>query len=352
MDAMTKNRPLIISENELLVDDLVRISAAAGAHATVVSDAGAARGFWPRANLVLVDGEVARSAQMQQLRRRSDVVLVTYDAKSDGVWKDAVAIGAEHVVALPEGEVWLVERLAEHREEPARAGRVLCVTGVCGGAGASTFAVALASAAARLDLKVVVIAGDRGGGGLDIAFGIEDAAGMRWPEFAHVSGRLAADTMTNALPIAFGAQVLSWDRRTEIILEAEAFESVLDAATRGYDLVIVDVPRLGVVHDWVRDRIADLVVMVPTRVRAVSAALQFLRDRPPVNLAVVARAAAPLDPIDVAEVIGEPFAAVIKHDESIAKRADHGDPPGVNGRDEYSRAAMAVLASLGIAGSS
>ena len=62
----------------------------------------------------------------------------------------AVAVGAEHVVALPEAESWLVSRAHRGRGGPASAAAaVLAVVGGRGGAGASVLAAAVAVTAVR-----------------------------------------------------------------------------------------------------------------------------------------------------------------------------------------------------------
>lgn len=345
----TTARPLIISDDLAVIDDLVRITAAAGTEALVVSDAGAARAAWPRASMVLVGAGDANSTQFTHLPRRENVVLVTYDENAEGVWKDAVAIGAEHVVALPDGQTWLVERLASWREGPVRHGRLVAVTGVCGGAGASTFTVALSCAIARGGASVLAVDGDRLGGGLDLAFGIEYAEGMRWPEFADVNGRLSADALRSALPIAFGVSVLSWDRRIWAPLDSTTVDSVLDAATRAFDVVLIDAPRGSHLDDWVREHVSDVVAVVPTRVRAVSAAVQQLDRFASATLHVVARAIPPLEAADVSDALDREVIAVLKEDAQLGKRADQGDPPGTSERESIAKAAHQVIESLRIA---
>jgi Flp pilus assembly CpaE family ATPase len=77
-------------------------------------------------------------------------VLVGSDLDDADVWQRAVQVGAEHVVFLPDAEVWLVERLSDaaHRSTGAEA-PVVAVVGGRGGAGATTLACSLALTAAR-----------------------------------------------------------------------------------------------------------------------------------------------------------------------------------------------------------
>lgn len=343
MTVLSVARPLVVSSDDAIVDDLVRLAAAAGTDVTVVSDAALAVAQWPKASMVLVGADEAAAMSLCVVTRRTGVVVVTRDTEATDVWKDAVAIGAEHVVALPTGEQWLVERLAQLREGPNRDGRVIAVSGVCGGAGASTFAVALACTAARRGQRTLLIDGDRTGGGLDIAIGIEDAVGARWPELVDVEGRLSLDSLAHALPKAFDVSVLSWDRRHSAPATLEAIDSVMDAAIRGFDTVIVDAGRSGQLYDWVLSHGIPIAMVIPSRLRAVGAAMAVLDGDAGSNAVVVARATSSLSVNDVAEALGRPVVAVIKDDDTIAKRCENGDPAGNHERDDLAHAATVIL---------
>ncbi len=76
-------------------------------------------------------------------------MLVSRDQDDPGVWQRAVEIGADHVLVLPDGEQWLVDRIADVAEGVGRPALTVGVIGGRGGAGASTLACALAVTAAR-----------------------------------------------------------------------------------------------------------------------------------------------------------------------------------------------------------
>ena len=67
--------------------------------------------------------------------------------------------------------------------------------------------------------------------------------GARWPELLNASGRVSAAALRSALPSIDGLAVLSWDRSDVTALPPEAMRSVLGAAQRSSDLVVVDLPR-------------------------------------------------------------------------------------------------------------
>ena len=192
---MTGTRPLLVSADTELIDDVLRLAAANGVEVHLATDAESARSRWQLAPLVLVGGDVATTVAGAGMGRRRAVVLVSRRPTADD-WQSAVALGAEHVVSLPDGERWLIDRIADTGEGVPRDGAVVAVVGAGGGAGASTFAATLAVAAASRSLRVLLVDGDRSGGGLDVLLGMEDATGIRWPDLVEARGRLGRPRST------------------------------------------------------------------------------------------------------------------------------------------------------------
>ncbi|MYQ49595.1 septum formation initiator, partial [Streptomyces sp. SID4985] len=185
-------RPLIVTEDALLLDDLLRLCAAAGATPEVhhcVPDLGG----WSEAPLVLVGDDAAR--RVRGAARRRGVVLVGRDQDDPDVWKRAVEIGADHVLMLPDGEQWLVDRIADVAEGVGRPALTVGVIGGRGGAGASTLACALAVTSAREGVRTLLVDADPLGGGLDVLLGGESAEGLRWPAFAASRGRVGGGAL-------------------------------------------------------------------------------------------------------------------------------------------------------------
>jgi secretion/DNA translocation related CpaE-like protein len=237
------DRPLVVTADAGLLDDLLRLSAAADVELEVASDAAAARRAWAGAPLVLIGPDLAVLLARRPPPRRDDVVLIGGDLDDAGVWQRAVTLGAEHVAFLPDADDWLVDRLADARERAGLSPGVLaCVVGGRGGAGASTLAAALGVTAVRRGRRALLVDADPLGGGLDLVLGGEDTAGLRWPDLAGTRGRIAGDSLTGALPTVEGLVVLSWDRGSPLVVDPDALGSVLAAGTRAHDLVLVD-PR-------------------------------------------------------------------------------------------------------------
>ncbi|MFI1014196.1 septum site-determining protein Ssd [Streptomyces sp. NPDC020965] len=266
-----RNRPLIVTEDADLLDDLLRLCAAAGAEPEVHHSVPERRGSWESAPLVLVGDDAA--ARCRDVTRRSGVLLVGHDQDEPDVWRWAVEIGADSVLRLPEAEGWLLDRIADVVEGVGRPALTVGVIGGSGGAGASTLACALAVTAARSGHRTMLVDGDPLGGGIDVLLGGERVEGRRWPDFAASKGRVAGGALEESLPELHQLRVLSWDRGDAVVVPPEAMRSVLAAARRRGGVVVIDLPRR--VDAGAAEALAQLdlgLLVVPGELRAVAAA--------------------------------------------------------------------------------
>ncbi|MEV6954981.1 septum site-determining protein Ssd [Streptomyces sp. NPDC051183] len=355
-------RPLIITEDPVLLDDLLRLCAAAGAephvHHAVPGQSGAGTGVsgdaggggsgggsggdagWESAPLVLVGDDAAR--RVRGAPRRDGVFLVGRELDDPLVWQRALEIGAEEVLRLPDAEGLLVDRIADVVEGAGRPALAVGVIGGSGGAGASTLACALALRAARAGERTILIDGDPLGGGMDVLLGGEAAEGLRWPDFAGSRGRVGAGALEESLPELHALRVLSWDRGDRVVVPPAAMRSVVAAARRRGGVVVVDLPRR--VDEAVAEVLAqlDLVLMVvPGELRAVAAAgrvaagvRMVARD---VRVVVRGRGPGGLDAEAVAGLLGAPLAGEVPVEVGLPGRVAEGEPPGAQGRGALAR---------------
>ena len=270
---MAHERPLMVVTDEALLDEVLRLAAAVGCELQRAPDVLAARPAWSRAPLVLVDEE----ALAHELPRRPGLLLVTKGAPPGSVWQRAFDAGIERVVPLPDREADLVGALADIAEGPTiPGGCVIGVVGGRGGAGASSFAAALALTASGDGSGALLIDCDPLGGGLDMVLGAETADGVRWPALGLDGGRISMPALREALPEHqhHGRRLpfLSCDDSGAGPTRA-ALASVVDAGRRAGTAVVCDLPRhLGPAAEAVLAR-ADLIVMVvPAEVRACASA--------------------------------------------------------------------------------
>ena len=249
------HRPLLITSDPLLLDDVVRLAAAAGVEMLVREDVSASA--WSRAPLVFVGDDALAAAARQSLPRRDSVVVVRRgsglgrDDTPASTWQAAVALGAEHVAELPDAGRWVVDRLAESGDAPSSGGPVLsCVPGV-GGAGATALAAILARESRGLLVDI-----DPYGPAIPVE------GGVRWPDLAGTRGRIPPGSLRGALPSVHGAHVLTGTPEARFPVPEEALASVLESAARGFACTVVDTPRADADPTRVAWSRSDAVIVV------------------------------------------------------------------------------------------
>lgn len=339
--------PLVVTGDDRLLDDLLRLAAASGIEVQVAADPAGARGRYSSAPLVLVGVDQAEGCVRARLPRRVDVVIVAPDRPgaageagpaepAPDPWEHAETLGAAHVATLPAAQQWLVERLAGcQRQSPP--GRVVAVLGGRGGAGASVLATGLAVTAVQHGRRVLLVDADPLGGGLDLVLGWEDDRGLRWPELAGTSGRLDPTALVGALPGRGDLAVLSFDRREQATIDPEAMTAVLDAGRRARELVVVDLPRrLDPAAEVALHAADDGLLVVPAEVRAVTAAARVaaVAAEHCTQLRLVVRGPSPgrLTTDEISNSLGLPVAGSLRPELGLPATLEGGLPPTATGR--------------------
>ncbi|ORW31715.1 hypothetical protein AWB91_14380 [Mycobacterium paraense] len=310
-----------------LRDETDRVAAAVGVRVVHVGAAAVSRKTWSAAAAVVLDEAAAQRCGQLGLPRRTHVSVVAPAPPATATWAAAVAVGAERVLTLPGHERELIRVLAEAGEsarDDGPRGRVVAVVGGCGGAGASSFAVAVAHAAG--DALLVDL--DPWGGGIDLLMGGESAPGLRWPDLALEGGRLNWSAVREALPRHRGISVLSGARHG-YELGGAPVDAVVDAGRRGGAAVVCDLPRRLTDATQAALDAADLVVVVSrcdVRACAATAAMAPVLAGANPNLGLVVRGPSPggLRATEVAEIAGLPLVASIKAQPQLARQSEHG----------------------------
>lgn len=347
-------RVLVATGSADLLDDLLRLSSAAGVEVEVAPDAAGARRSWVSAAGVLVGDDLAPALLLRPPARRDGVVLVGVDQDDAGVWRRGVDLGAGHVVFLPDAEPWVVGWLADRVDVlPGLLGTglVVGVVGGRGGAGASTLTVALGLAAVRREAEALVVDMDPLGGGLDLMLGLEHAPGLRWPDLAASRGRVSATSLRSAVMTVDGLGVLPWSRDDLFALPPEAVAAVLSAAARAYDLVVVDLPRtLDADAEEAAARCSVTYLVVPAEVRAVSAAARVAAVLGGVtpSLEVVVRGPSPsgLGVEEVADALGLSLGGAMRAEPRLSATLDRGELPGSGARSPLARLSNSLVGGL------
>ncbi|MEU0520880.1 septum site-determining protein Ssd [Streptosporangium sp. NPDC006007] len=342
------DRPLVITDDHDLLDDLLRVAAAAGVELDVAHVPAHARPYWNRAPLVVVGGDMADALAVTAPPPRRRVLLVTNIPDDPDTWRKCVAVGAQAVLELPSAERRLVDEFADAVEPAARAGVVVCVAGGRGGAGASVLAAALALSASRQSLRTLLVDADPLGGGLDLLLGQEEAGGARWSDLVARQGRVSFTALQAALPTFAGLTLLSFHRGEVETIPAEAMRSVLEAGWRGFDLVVVDLPRHPD-HAAVEalSRATTTLLVVTADVRGVLAAAQVLAGlrKHTGEVRAVVRGGV-LDDDVVTASLGMPYAGGLPDQPRLVAALNRGDLPPLGRRTPLGRFCASFLRSL------
>jgi secretion/DNA translocation related CpaE-like protein len=349
-----QTRPLAFVEDEDLLDEVLKLAAAAGCDVECATNVAQARLNWNNAPLVVLDAAAAPKCAQAAFPRRTTVFLVSAQPAPPNLWEQAVKTGAERVLELPGAQTWLVNALADATESPAATtGRAIAVIGARGGAGASVFAAALGVTALRTAHNALLIDCDPLGGGLDLVLGAETEQGLRWPDMHLRAGRVAASSLHNALPTRTRGKstlTLLSGARKGASPAPEAVAAVLEAGRRAGETVICDLPRTLDPAAQAAIARTDLTVMVvPGELRACVSA-RLLAERLSdfgVTPSLVIRGPAPggLTPDQITKATGLPLLVAMRPEPHLPQSLDRGEfAPRPKG--PLSRAARTTLAEL------
>ena len=338
--------PLIITRDESLLDELLRLCAAAGVTPEVAGDAVTSLRSWTAAPLVLLGADLTAEVGVLQPVRRPGVHVVALGRVPDDLFRVALAVGAENVSELPASGSWVVESLTDVGDART-SGQVIGVLGGSGGAGATTFACALGQVAA-LTSDAVVVDCDPLGPGVDRVLGLEGRPGFRWDALCQTTGRLSARALREALPHRGRLGVLSWYAAGTGTLQAFAAREAVSASRRGHDTVVLDLPRSP---DPLVDELCSrcdrlLVLVVPTVAGVAAAARLCARFSDFAGVGLVVRGLG-VEPDEVARATGVPVVATMLDQRGLEEAIDLGLGPVRNPRGRLGRAAREVLAVRG-----
>lgn len=342
--------PLVVTGDPDLLDDLLRLAAAGGTEVEVAADPAAARPRFATAPLVMIGADQAASCLRARLPRRPRMVIVGHTPEAEATWEVAERLGAEHVAALPMAEPWLVDRFAE-RFATTAAGRVLAVIGGRGGAGASILAGGLAVTAVAAGRRTLLVDADPVGGGLDLVLGWEGMNGLRWPALAESTGRVDPPALLKALPHRGDLVLLSFDRNEVLAVPGEAMAATLDAARRGRDVIIADLPRQLDDAATLALAAADrAILIVPAELRATAAASRIaaVATMHCKDISVVVRGPAPgrLRAREVARSIGLPLAGSLRPEPGLCKALEEGEAPAAKGQGPLAELCKRLISQL------
>ncbi|GGF49522.1 ATPase AAA [Marmoricola endophyticus] len=353
---------LLVTRDDLLTAEVVRLAAAAGVEPVVVREVGDALRSWSGAGPVLVGADLAEPLSQAGPPRRPQVYVVGHSPVPDHLFKWALEIGAETLAALPVSEGWLVEMLTDAGDATAAAqGRLVGVLGGSGGAGATVFACALAQSLAASGSTLLVDA-DPWGAGVDRVLGAESEKGVRWDSLVSSTGRLSARALKEALPTRRGVAVLGWPAPAgpaavvpdgpalpQPVLQPFAMREVLSAGCRGHDTTVLDLPRHpGQATDEALARCHRVVLVTGCTVAAVTSASRTatrLRGHS-ADLHVVVRGTGGVSADHVGRLLGADAVVAMTDQRGLDEAIDLGAGPLRARRGPLARAAAEVAATI------
>ena len=329
---MPTRRPLVVTNDLELLDEILGLAAIAGVEVTTAADLAAARPHWVTAPLVLVDIVLARRLPAATLSRRAGLAFVCCGAPPADLAGHPWAGNGENLISLPAASQALLDRLARYVAPPADYSRVVGVVAGSGGAGASVLAAALALSAVPLSPPSWLVDLDPTGGGADLAFGLEKSPGLRWSDLYRTAGRLSPMALRDALPVKAGVAVLSCARGQAGPPEPRAVEAVLTAVQGGGGTCVVDLPRqASAARATALALVDEVLLVVPSEVKATAAARWLLDDLTvsSTDIRVVVRSTPPLllAPTQVAAALAVPLAGSYLSEPSVRAATREGRPP-------------------------
>lgn len=311
---------VLVTTSQRIRDEAARVAVAAGLSLTPAATVNEALALRPA--VVLLDSDLARHPVTG-----CAVVVVGLEEDESAAWAAASLCNADRVAILPHASAWLAEHLGALRR-PQHQGSIVGVMGATGGAGASSLACWLAACAAARDLRPLLVDGDPLGGGLELALGTELQSGVRWPDLGEVRGILNPDQLSHALPSMNGFSLLSMGTEPPVlgVLGSAAVPPVMEAARTAFDLSVVDVPRGWSADGSLLPYCDNILLVVPGRVRAISAARALVEQLQPLPVFSVVRGplGADLDHRTVADAVGVPGMGWLPHFRAAAGAENQG----------------------------
>ena len=340
--------PLLATDDPQLLEDLLRLAAAASTEVDVARGADHALRLWAHTPLAVVGTDLSsalRNADPPPHRR----LVIVCRAPADTTPRKP---GIFH---LPRDEAELTSLLAEAAMPRRGPAPIVSVIGGRGGAGASLLTVALALAGARAGRNTALLDTDPLGCGADFYLGCEESDHPTgWDDLLNRQGRMRWRDLRPRLPGTTGISVLTWARGSgagqPAPLPAGTVRAALTSARTGNELVVADLPRSFDPATRVLLNRSDLVlVVVPADVHSVVAATRLverLRTESPVIRVVVRGAVGELSADVVAQALKLPLGADLPPEPGLARILSRGEPPGQRTRSPLARFADQLMTAL------
>lgn len=340
---------LAVTRDPALVAEVQRCAAGTGVEVEVREWGPEVMSRWAGASMVLLGDDVTAAVAAAGLRRRDEVHLLCRGTPGADDYRYAVAVGAESVTGLDAARDRLRDLLQERVTAGAR-GQVVAVLPGSGGAGASTTVAALAQAASRRGLDVLVLDCDPTGAGVARILGADDLTGLGWSDLLASPGRVGPVSLADAVPRVGPVGVVAGARDT---VPGAVVSEVAETARRVHDLVLVDLPRHGAATGGVVARADRSLLVVRPGLVGVAAAVRQVDSwagvtgdpAGPARVGVVVRGRGAASS-SVSDALGLPVVARLPEHRDVEEALALGLGPVPRRRGAWARAVESLLAGL------
>jgi secretion/DNA translocation related CpaE-like protein len=255
-----------------------------------------------------------------------EIVFVVVGATDSTTWQSALQLNANQVATIPDSRDWLIANLTAPN---TNQGLGVAVIPAVGGAGASILASGLSFHARQLFRDVALVDADFDSAGLDLIYGLESQGGMRWHDFATLTGAIGSKDIFRSLPNRDGVGLITHGT-LHCPPEALPFGKILEQLRGGCELVVTDLPRFARQRHVIEvlENCDVVLVTTPATVRGVATTKQLLSELngrvSTVELVVRKIPGSNLDPLNIAEMLETPLAATISTDTRIVEQVEQG----------------------------
>ncbi|MDR2799495.1 MAG: AAA family ATPase [Bifidobacteriaceae bacterium] len=152
-----------------------------------------------------------------------------------------------------------------------KRGKTIAIVGAKGGIGTTLFSICLSLYLSKTN-KTALVDAQAGGGGLDIALGLESKEGIRICDLVNADGKIPAERLfTQAIDYS-GLKVISSSYTNPIFPEDRIFVNILDQLKTAADITILDTPRDRLANSNFLKTLDNLVIICSNDIQGLSGA--------------------------------------------------------------------------------
>ncbi|MCX6404117.1 MAG: hypothetical protein NTW81_01100 [Actinobacteria bacterium] len=338
---------LLVSSNPLIIEEFNSIAALVNVHLVVTQQPTPSQLTDTQRIFIDHESDVAAIKACNLLNHISasaETSLVLAGSATPHSWQVAAEIGAKHIVLIPESRQWLVDYI---KSAPRKLGQVISLTGVTGGSGTTTIALALARACAQLGKSVTLVDLDFQSVGLDVAAGCEKSLGLNWSKIQSQAAQADGGAIIAELPQIEGVRLLVNDAlrsHPDKPLQTRIIEQLSGSC----DLVLIDAGRwhpksvIGQIEN------SERFLVIPNTIRACAIGREIVSLEANQSQQLIVREVpgSGLSPVMVAETLDRPLGAVVPTDPRICELSEQGLALSANPLSKFNRPISALSQRL------